>query len=130
MEIWKLLINLLVTTLLVITLLIVIGIRYYSKEDIATIEGTITVEASNSNIITINYPTGFDVNNCYISAIVIKDIEKKGFNYGGLYNDSGDGLINAYYRTANLTDSNIMFKVKNPATNVKNFKYKIILNKN
>ncbi len=111
-------------------LLIVIGIKYCNKEDIATIDGTITVEASNFNTITINYPSGFNVDNCYVAAIGIKDIENKGYNYGGLYNDSGDGLINAYYRTVNLTSSNVMLKVKNPASNSKNFKYKIILNKN
>ena len=63
--------------LLVIIFIIVIGIKYINKSEIATVTGTITTPEAGSDVISsnvdINYPTGFNLQNCVIISLMAKN---------------------------------------------------------
>lgn len=115
--------------LLLIILLIVIGSKVVYKDNFAILTGTIIAEASKSGTANIDYPEGFDVDNCVAISFGVKTVENKGFNYFGTYKDSADLLNNSYDRKLNLNSSNIVVIVKNPNTSSKSIKYMIVLMK-
>lgn len=63
--------------LLVTIFIIAIGIKYINKSEIATVTGTITTpEAGSSDIssnVDINYPTGFNLQNCMVISLMAKN---------------------------------------------------------
>ena len=79
----------------------------------------------------INYPNGYNKNNCVVIAfglVTQNDSNAKGYNFGGVYSDSGDLLNNALSRDVSLRDSQIRIRVKNPGSSG-NYTYKIVLMK-
>lgn len=97
--------------------------------NIAVLTGTITAAASKSGTANINYPAGFNADNCVAISFGIKVVENKGFNYFGTYENSADLLITSYERKLNLNSTNIVATVKNPTTSSNSIKYKIVLMK-
>ena len=97
--------------------------------NVAVLTGTITAEASKSGTANINYPAGFNADNCVPICFGVKIIENRGFNYFGTYEDSADLLNNSYERKLNLNSTNIVAVVKNPTTSSNSIKYKIVLMK-
>ena len=95
----------------------------------AKITGSMTIEANSNKSVTINYPSGFTKDNCYVVACGIQAIENRGYNFIGIYKDSGSLLMNAYHRYVNTTDSGINLIVDNPTTSEKTVSYKIVLMK-
>ena len=98
-------------------------------ENIAVLTGTITAEAEKNGTANINYPEGFNTNNCVPISFGIKIVENRGFNYFGTYKDSADLLNNSYDRKLNLNSTNIVVMVKNPTTSSNRIEYKIVLMK-
>lgn len=98
--------------------------------NIAIVSGTITsIGASSSKTANINYPAGYDYDNCVPVALGLNGVDNKGYNYFGTYKDSGDVLTSAYKRRLNLTSSNMILTVYNPNSSQLNVKYKIVLMK-
>lgn len=85
-------------------------------------------DLSGANV-TINYPSGCNADTCVPIACGVK-YTTKGYNYVGIYQDSMDGLLNAFKRTLTLTPDNIILRINNPmAEGSKTFSYKIVLMK-
>ena len=98
--------------------------------DYAVLTGSMTINASSLGEVTINYPSGFTSENCVPISCGISSIASKGYNYEGYYEDATDLMQNALKRTLNLTESNILLLIKNPATDQsKTVNYKIVLMK-
>ena len=91
--------------------------------------GTITVGASSSETITVNYPSGFNQTNCNVVAFGLLKIQNRGYNWNGTYTDSGSLLFNAYKKYVNTTDNGITIFIDNPNTVEQTFSYKMILMK-
>lgn len=98
-----------------------------TQNNIFVLSGTLYVEKTSGANATINYPSGFNANNCVALSCGIK-YSVKGFNYVGVYQDSMDMLLNAFKRTLTLTPDNIILRIDNPATDKGyTFNYKIVL---
>ena len=96
----------------------------------AKITGSMTIEANSNKSVTINYPSGFTKDNCYVVACGIQATENRGYNFIGIYKDSLSLLMNAYHRYVNTTDSGINLIVENPNTSSsRTVTYKILLMK-
>lgn len=119
----------LMVKLLLIILLIAIGKSVLYKDNYVTITGSITVSGSSSENKDIDYPNGFNEENCVPVAFGIKLIEKNGFNYYGNHVNSTSGLMNAYTRYMNLLSDKIRINVTNSNDSEKTFTYKIVLMK-
>ena len=115
--------------LLLIILVIVIGQSVLYKDNYVTITGSITVSGSSSGNKDIDYPAGFNEENCVPAAFGIKLVEKNGFNYYGDYVNTTSGLMNAYTRYMNLLSDKIRINVTNSNDSEKTFTYKIVLMK-
>ena len=102
---------------------------YKQKDDFVIITGNVTIAANDTGLVNINYPEGFNADNCVPITCGLQIIANKGYNYVGYNKDSGSILTNAYDRRLNLTSSNILFMIDNPNTSAKTISYKIVLMK-
>lgn len=100
-----------------------------TQNNIETLTGSMSIAASSSENKTISYPSGINKDNCIVLAVGLASSTNtaKGYNFIGTYNDSSDGLNNAFYRRLNLTDEGIKLTVKNPNTSTMTVLYKISL---
>lgn len=105
------------------------GKRYINIEDIKVLTGNVNVNASANATVTINYPSGFNKNNCVPISLGLKITDNKGYNYVGYHKDSGSLLVNAYDRKLNLLDSNIQLIIDNDLTSAKTVYWQLVLMK-
>lgn len=103
--------------------------RYKLQGDFAIVTGSVSIEASSNTTVEKDYPTGFTVDNCVPISFGIKIVENKGYNYEGIYEDSGDALNNSYKRRLNLVSDKIKIYVSNAIDSTKTVYYKIVLMK-
>lgn len=99
------------------------------QTNIAILTGNFSLNSSTGYTADINYPDGYNKNNCVVIAfgIVLRDDSNgKGYNFLGNYTDSGDALNNALNRSVNLRNSNIHITV-NETGATGNYTYKIVL---
>lgn len=115
--------------LLLIILVIVIGSKVVYKDNYAVITGSMSISANGSLTKDINYPSGFNVDNCVPISCGLKVLENKGYNFIGDYLNSSSLLINAYDRSLNLISTAIQLYVINPTDSSKTVTYKIVLMK-
>lgn len=138
MEIWKYLIILSATILL-----IVIGSKVIYSDNIAVISGQMILEANsqsnlNSNIeqqtiLNIDFPKGFNKDNCFCLTFGIKTNEDKNYSYGvgdSISNRSFTGsLIRNVILGAPDDNSKIALHVWQPSTSQKTAYYRLVLMK-
>lgn len=108
------------------------AVENFVSDKFSVVTGTLSIDGSTSDIATLNYPTGFNKNNSVVISLGIarpNDNTGKGFNYYGIFSDSGDLLANAFRRRINLTDEGIKLFVENPGDSTLNIEYKIVLMK-
>lgn len=106
-----------------------LGSKVVYKDNFAVITGTLTVNAKSGANKSINYPSGFNEENCVSIVCGIKT-GTMGFNYVGKYDDAMDLYWNGYKRTLTLGGQNITLRIDNPDTNnTVTFSYKIVLMK-
>lgn len=94
---------------------------------ISILTGNFTMTAQNDYSKDINYPEGFNKNNCIVIAFGIctqNDANAKGYNYFGFFENSSDLLNNGLKRSVNLRDSGIHIIV-NKTGGAGNYSYKI-----
>lgn len=104
---------------------------------IATLTGTVTLEASadpgssyKQTIWNVNYPEGFNKNNCTIISLGGKFAgEGFAFGYIDIASSSISSISGAVPRSASLTDSGIRVQAWNIAGIEKDFSYQIVLMK-
>lgn len=97
-------------------------------KNIEVIRGQVVIEASNAESVEIDYPQGYTYQNCIpIACGILGSATAKGYNYVGNYEDSADGLNNAYKRRLNLNSSKIVLVVFNPNSSQVTVDYKIVL---
>lgn len=99
-----------------------------NQNNIATITGSVSIEASSTKVTSINYPSDYSDSNCIPIAIGV-NVNTKGYNYAGFFDDSQDLMYNAYKRHITLGSSNMSLYIKNPNTSSTTFSYKIVLMK-
>lgn len=103
---------------------------YKLKGDFAVLTGSFEVAISSSGTKEFDYPSGYTVDNCVAVSFGIKVIENKGYNYEGIYTDSGDALNNSYRRRLNLNSNKIKMVVYNPNSDkAMTVNYKLVLMK-
>lgn len=122
MVIWKFLVNLVKK----------IGLKYISGSNIIVLEGNINIEANeqgnNNFTINIDYPEGFNKDNCVPIACGVQMLKLRGYNYVGNFVNSGSLINGASTRYLNLTDEKIVLDIVNPTTGTEyEYKYKIVL---
>lgn len=104
-----------------------------SQSNISEITGSVIINASGVNSVQISYPSGFNKDNSILLAcglMLNNDPYSKGYNYHGIFTDSGDLLDYAFRRRVNLKSSNILLVVYNPVTdNAITVNYKLVLMK-
>lgn len=96
---------------------------------VSVLTGDFTMTAQNDYVKDINYPEGFNKNNCIVIAFGISiqnDTNAKGYNYFGFFENSSDLLNNALKRNINLRDSGIHIVI-NKTGGTGNYSYKIAL---
>lgn len=113
------------------------------KDNIAVITGTMELEANTEEnlaqnyekqtILNIDFPDGFNKDNCVCLAFGMKRFEEKNYNYGVGESITNRNITGAYIRYVVLgssTDENkICLQVWQPATGVITAYYKIVLMK-
>lgn len=122
MVIWKFLVNLVKK----------IGLKYISGSNIIVLEGNINIEANeqgnNNFAINIDYPEGFNKDNCVPIACGVQMLKLRGYNYVGNFVDSWSLMNGASTRYLNLEDDKIVLDIINPTTGTSyEYKYKIVL---
>ena len=104
-----------------------------TQDNIAVLTGNVTINASSSNSVQISYPSGYTKDNSILLAcglMLNNNPYSKGYNYYGLYYDSGDLFDYAFRRRVNLADSKILLTIYNPTTEQStNIQYKLVLMK-
>ena len=74
-----------------------IGLKYISGSNIIVLEGNINIDANeqgnNNFTINIDYPEGFNKDNCVPIACGVQMLKLRGYNYVGNFVNSGS-LIN------------------------------------
>lgn len=101
------------------------------QANISVLTGNFSLNSSTGYTADINYPDGYNKNNCVVIAfglVTQNDSNAKGYNFGGTYADSGDLLNNALSRDVSLRNSQIRIRVKSPGSSG-NYTYKIVLMK-
>lgn len=104
----------------------------YSKEDFATITGTVSIEAGSSVSVNIEYPTGFTNDNTVVLSIGSRRSGiDKNYTYGYYGKTSSAAMINGgIERTVTTDEDNLVFLAVNPSTgSTLDFDYKIVLMK-
>lgn len=122
MVIWKFLVNLVKK----------IGLKYISGSNIIVLEGNINIDANeqgnNNFAINIDYPEGFNKDNCVPISCGVQMIKIRGYNYVGNFVDSWSLMNGASTRYLNLEDDKIVLDIINPTTDATyEYKYKIVL---
>ena len=122
MVIWKFLANLVKK----------IGFKYISGSDIRVLEGSVNIDADeqghNNFAINIDYPEGFNKDNCVPISCGVQMIKIRGYNYVGNFVDSWSLMNGASTRYLNLEDDKIVLDIINPTTDATyEYKYKIVL---
>lgn len=115
-----------------IILVITIGFKYISGSNISVIEGYVKIEADeqghNNFAINIDYPEGFNKDNCVPISCGVQMIKIRGYNYVGNFVDSWSLMNGASTRYLNLEDDKIVLDIINPTTDATyEYKYKIAL---
>lgn len=115
-----------------IILVITIGFKYISGSNISVIEGYVNIDANeqgnNNFAINIDYPEGFNKDNCVPIACGVQMNEMHGYNYIGDFVNSRSLMDGASTRYLNLKDEKIVLDVINPTTETSyEYKYKIVL---
>lgn len=99
----------------------------------ATLTGSVTINASSQNSVQISYPSGFTKDNSILLAcglMLNNDPYSKGYNYYGIFSDASDLLDYAYRRRVNLASDKILLFIQNPITdNAITVQYKLVLMK-
>ena len=122
MVIWKFLVNLVKK----------IGFKYISESNIRVLEGSVNIDADeqahNNFAINIDYPEGFNKDNCVPISCGVQMIKIRGYNYVGNFVDSWSLMNGASTRYLNLEDDKIVLDIINPTTDATyEYKYKIVL---
>ncbi|MFQ9264497.1 MAG: hypothetical protein ACLR44_05310 [Clostridia bacterium] len=97
MGIWKCL-----TILSVTTLLILVGSKVIYKDDYAVITGQMSINGKTSGTdfatsnVQIDFPSGFNRENCVVLAFGTRSNTNLGYTYGRLDSDSSMGLATLY----------------------------------
>lgn len=122
MVIWKFLVNLVKK----------IGFKYISESNIRVLEGSVNIDANeqghNHFDINIDYPEGFNKDNCVPISCGVQMVEITGYNYVGNFVDSWSLMKGASTRYLNLEDDKIVLDIINPTSNATyEYKYKIVL---
>lgn len=122
MVIWKFLANLVKK----------IGFKYISGSDIRVLEGSVNIDANeqgnNGYAVYIDYPEGFNKNNCVPIACGVQMNEIRGYNYIGNFVNSRSLMDGASTRYLNLKNEKIVLDIINPTTGTSyEYKYKIVL---
>lgn len=109
-----------------------IGLKYISGSNIIVLEGNINIDANeqgnNNFTINIDYPEGFNKDNCVPIACGVQMLKLRGYNYVGNFVNSGSLINGASIRYLNLTDEKIVLDIVNPTTGTAyEYKYKIVL---
>lgn len=115
--------------MLLAILQIIIGTNYITQDNFEVIEGNITIAANSREAVYLNYPENFTADNCYPIACGIKTSEITGYNYEGVWEDSGSITVGDFNRSLNFTRSKIRLTIHNSSTTKTYFEYKIILNR-
>lgn len=118
--------------IIMIILVITIGFKYISGSNISVIEGYVNIDANeqgnNNFAINIDYPEGFNKDNCVPIACGVQMNEIHGYNYIGDFVNSRSLMDGASTRYLNLKDEKIVLDVINPTTETSyEYKYKIVL---
>lgn len=118
--------------IIMIILVITIGFKYISGNNISVIEGYVNIDANeqgnNNFAINIDYPEGFNKDNCVPIACGVQMLKLRGYNYVGNFVNSGSLINGASTRYLNLTDEKIVLDIVNPTTETSyEYKYKIVL---
>lgn len=99
-----------------------------TQANIATITGTITTPATNSDVIsatiTLNYPSGYNKNNCVIMSLMSSNstISNSMWSTTGGSGTSAEHMKSNHALQASLSDSNIrieLYKVNQAASSIK-----------
>lgn len=105
-------------------------VKIINSGDYAVLTGSFEVAISSSGTKEFDYPSGYTVDNCVAVSFGIKVIENKGYNYEGIYTDSGDALDNSYRRRLNLNSNKVKMVVYNPnSEQAMTVNYKLVLMK-
>ena len=115
--------------MLLVILQIIIGTNYITQDNFEVIEGNITIAADSQEDVYFNYPENFTADNCYPIACGIQTQEFIGYNYEGVWRDSGSITVGSFDRSLNFTRSKIRLTIYNSSSAKTYFKYKIILNR-
>lgn len=101
-----------------------------TQSNIAVLSGSFDVEATTYGKTTINYPSGFTVDNCVLISLGIYAYTKNGYNYYGQMSEfTSDIGYSSLNRKINLDSTGIILQAENKATSSKTITYKIVLMK-
>lgn len=122
MVIWKFLANLVKK----------IGFKYISESNIRVLEGSVNIDANeqgnNGYAVYIDYPEGFNKDNCVPISCGVQMNEIRGYNYIGNFVNSRSLMDGASTRYLNLKSEKIVLDIINPTTGTTyEYKYKIVL---
>lgn len=125
-----------------IILLIIIGSKVIYKDDYAVIEGNVILASGEGgtykdNTFTINYPSGFNANNCVVVALgtTVNYFNENGLHYGFNYGDVSFGnesvalLVGNQPKQVRLLKNNIELEIFNVSGNEQREYYRIVLMK-
>ncbi len=109
-----------------------IGFKYLSGSNIKVLEGNIIIAANeqgnNNYTVNIDYPEGFNKENCVPVSCGLQMLKARGYNYVGSFVNSWSLIKGASTRYLNLEDDKIVLNIINPTTDTTcEYKYKIVL---
>ena len=105
-----------------------IGFKYISGRNIRVLEGSVNIDKNENFSINIDYPEGFNKNNCVPIACGVQMSDLTGYNYVGGFENSWSLFNGASTRYLGLRDDKIVLAITNPTTdNQYEYKYKIVL---
>lgn len=131
---------------LVIILIILIGYKYINQQDFAILTGTMTLDANSSegalegicknSEITVNYPNGFNKDNCVVCSVCRSGVNCFGFGWTdrvdamNIFNGVEPINVVLYDKNANENFKNkIRVIAGNLSTSEETITYKIVLMK-
>lgn len=89
-------------------LLIVIGNKVVYKNDYVVLTGKIDAKATSKSI---EYPTGFNSNNCVVVSYMFNNSLKNSYGIGSVF-DTSSYLNGNFASSVTLSDNNIIIKAK------------------
>lgn len=98
--------------LLLIILLIVIGSKVVYKDNFAILTGTITGDGTESPSVNIDFPNGFNRDNCVILTANLQRTANNNKGYGAIY-DSASYVTGSIPLKVIANDSKILLEIRN-----------------